>query len=76
MSLQASGEQLGQAVLRSVKDGRYPEDEEVLSADLTSSALQNLEELLSDARQEVEVRLEMEAPADLQYVDEYIVKHS
>ena len=50
-----SDARLDQAILKSVKDGLYPEDEEVLSAELPSSALESLEKLLQDARTEVEV---------------------
>ena len=50
-----SDERLEQAILKSVKDGLYPEEEAVLSAELPSSALGSLEELLQNARKEVEV---------------------
>ena len=46
---------LEQSLLKSVKDGLYPDSEEVLSAKLPSSALDSLEQLLRGAREEVEV---------------------
>ena len=55
MQPRSSNEKLNRAILESVENGLYPGDENVLSAELPSSALKSLEELLASARQEVEV---------------------
>ena len=52
-----SEEQSSRAVFQSVKDGTYPEDEQVISAELSSTALNNLSELLEQARTDVKVGL-------------------
>ena len=54
-SLPSDG-QFTQAVFDYVKDGAYPEDTNIVSAELPSSALQSLSELLEQARAEVKVR--------------------
>ena len=55
MPSQISGETLSQAVFQSVKDGSYPDDEQVIAAELPSSALESLAKLLEQARNEVKV---------------------
>ncbi|KZF24728.1 centromere/kinetochore protein Zw10 [Xylona heveae TC161] len=45
--------QLGQAVLESVRDGSYPDSEAVISAELPTSALPVIIDLLETARQDV-----------------------
>jgi hypothetical protein len=47
--------QLSDAVFFAVRDGTYPEDESVVSAELQSSALDRLQSLLDNAREEVKV---------------------
>ena len=56
MAAQLSDRQLSQAVYTSIKDGTYPEDDSVVSAELSSSALENLSQMLNSARDEVKVR--------------------
>ena len=51
-----SDEVLSQAIFNSINDGSYPEDEEVVTAELTPSALDRLADLLEQARAEVKVR--------------------
>jgi hypothetical protein len=46
---------LTDAVFSSVDDGTYPENEKVISAELPTSALNNLSELLEQARIDVKV---------------------
>lgn len=48
-------EELGQAILKSAKDGLYPASEDVISADVSASALPISLQLLRDAREEVKV---------------------
>ena len=55
MPPQISDDQLGHALLQSVKDGSYPEDETIISAELPSSALAGLSELIEVARADVKV---------------------
>ena len=55
MPPQLSDQQLSEAVYHAVQDGTYPEDEAVVSAELPSSAFDNLQALLEKARAEVKV---------------------
>ena len=48
---------LRQAVFESITESTYPEDENVISADLSSSALQGLSESLERARADVKVSI-------------------
>lgn len=45
----------GQALLDSIQNGSYPESEEVISADLPSTAIPDILKLLKQAREDVEV---------------------
>lgn len=45
----------GQALLDSIQNGSYPESEEVISADLPSTAIPDILELLKQARKDVKV---------------------
>ena len=56
MPSQISHDAFGQALLHSIQDGGYPEAEEVVSAELPSSALPMVLELLTQARVDVKVR--------------------
>jgi len=47
--------QLSDAVFQAVKNGTYPEDEAVVSAELPASAFDELQALLERARDEVKV---------------------
>ena len=47
--------QFSDAVFQAVKDGTYPEDEAVVSAELPASAFNELQVLLEQARDEVKV---------------------
>ena len=46
---------LSEAVFKSITESSYPEDEHVVSAELSSPALQSLSELLEQARVDVKV---------------------
>lgn len=50
-------QQYAQTVLEHVQNGVYPEDEEVISAELPSSALPTVSKLIDQAREELKVRL-------------------
>ncbi|KAL9121668.1 MAG: hypothetical protein Q9187_001782, partial [Circinaria calcarea] len=53
MPSRSSGDYLSNAILQSVEDGRYPEDEGVISAELLPPALTGLLDLLEQARADV-----------------------
>ena len=55
MTSPRSDDVFGQALLQSVRDGTYPEGEEVISAELPSSALPVVVDLLEQARSDVKV---------------------
>ena len=55
MSSFVSDEVLAQVLFASINDGSYPDDEEVVAAELRPSALDRLAELLEQARTEVKV---------------------
>ena len=48
---------ISDALLISTRDGTYPESEEVLTTDLSASALQPSLQLISEAKQQIEVRV-------------------
>lgn len=56
MPSRSSDDHLSNAILQSVEDGLYPEDEDIVSAKLPPSALTSLSELLEQARADVKVR--------------------
>ena len=74
MPSQISDDAFGQALLHSIQDGSYPEAEEVISAELPSSALPVILELLGQARVDVKVRSGPEYQTDL--ADHCILKAS
>lgn len=47
---------ISDALLISTLDGTYPESEEVLTTDLSASALRPSLQLISEAKQQIEVR--------------------
>lgn len=47
--------QLGEAILNAAQNGRYPESEDIISADFPPSAFPQALELLKGAREEVKV---------------------
>lgn len=53
----SSPHQLGAAVLDVVQTGAYPDEEEVVAAELHSPALTVALQLLGEAREEVKVRV-------------------
>jgi hypothetical protein len=55
MQSQISNEQLGEAVLKSVQYGVFPDSEEVISADVTASALPVVLGVLDGARDDLKV---------------------
>jgi hypothetical protein len=58
MPAQASDEQLGNALLQSVEHGAFPQDEQVASAAVPSSALPKLLEVVSQAREDTKVTMQ------------------
>lgn len=57
MSSQPTALQLAEAVLNSVRSGQYPDSEEIISAEVTPPVFSVALELLSNARDDVKVRL-------------------
>lgn len=55
MPSQISHREYAQAVLDSVRSGAFPESEEVISADLPSSAVPTVLKLIDEARNDVKV---------------------
>jgi centromere/kinetochore protein ZW10 len=55
MSSQVSAEKLGDAILQSVEHGAFPQDEDVSSASVPSSALPQLLELVDNAKEATKV---------------------
>ena len=62
-----SDARISDALLISTRDGTYPEAEEVLTTDLSASALRPSLQLINDAKQQIEVRV---AP---QLLDEFLL---
>lgn len=56
MDSQASPEKIGSAILQSVEHGAFPQDEDVASAAVPSSALPKLLEIVDKAKEEAKVR--------------------
>lgn len=56
MPPQISDRQYGQAVLNSVQSGTYPENEEIVAAEISPSALPTILKLVDQAREDVKVR--------------------
>ena len=54
-----SDTQISQALLQSLKDGTYPESEDIVSADLAASAFSTELQFIQDARDEVKVCYDM-----------------
>lgn len=52
---QTSDEHLGEVLLRAIRDGEPPDDEQVVSTELSSSTIDSLSRLLERARAEVKV---------------------
>jgi protein transport protein DSL1/ZW10 len=52
-----SEDRLSRALLQSLKDGTYPDSEEIVSAELPASALSTELQFIRDAREEVKVSL-------------------
>jgi protein transport protein DSL1/ZW10 len=55
MPTKMSPQSLGEALVQSVKDGSFPQSEDVASAPLTSDTIPNLLEVLRKARDEHKV---------------------
>jgi centromere/kinetochore protein ZW10 len=56
MSSQIPEEKLGDAILQSVEHGAFPQDEDVASASVPSSALPKLIEIVGKAKEDTKVR--------------------
>lgn len=57
MASSISGEQFGEAILAAVENGAYPENEDIIAAELPSSAFPALLSRLQASRREIEVIL-------------------
>jgi centromere/kinetochore protein ZW10 len=55
MSSQVSAEKLGDAILQQVEHGGFPQDEDVASASVPSSALPKLLEIVGKAKEDTKV---------------------
>lgn len=55
MAQQVSEEKLGSAILQSIEHGAFPQEEDVASATVPSSALPKLRELLLKAKEDTKV---------------------
>lgn len=60
MAAAISDREVGDAVGASIRDGTYPEQEAVVTAELSAGALENMSQMLKQAREEVKVS----APVD------------
>ena len=60
MPSRVSVEETSQAIFHSVEDGTFPEDEQIISAELSSTALNSLSELLEQARADVKVGIQID----------------
>lgn len=60
MAAAISDREVGDAVCASIRDGTYPEQEAVVTAELSAGALENMSQMLKQAREEVKVS----APVD------------
>ena len=58
---------LTDAVFKSITEASYPEDENIVSAELSSSVLQGLSVLLEQARADVKVSCPSYGPQDFSY---------
>jgi centromere/kinetochore protein ZW10 len=56
MSSQVSAEKLGDAILQSIEHGAFPQDEDVSSASVPSSALLQLLEIVDKAKEATKAR--------------------
>ena len=61
MPSNSSDQQYGQALLDSVRNGSYPESEDVISAELPPTAIPGILKLLKQAREDVKVRTMLDA---------------
>ena len=61
MSSQVTADKLGDAVLQSVEYGAFPQDEDVASASVPSTALPKLLEVVGKAREDTKVRANIQA---------------
>ena len=57
MPSQVSDDVLSRAVFQSITEGTHPDDEKIVSSELTSQAVDSLSKLLEEAREEVKVCL-------------------
>jgi centromere/kinetochore protein ZW10 len=56
--VQVSAEKLGDAILQSVEHGAFPQDEDVASASVPSTALPQLLEVVGKAKEDTKVGVE------------------
>lgn len=74
MTTQVSDRQLSEAVCSSIKDGTYPEDDAYISAELSAGALENLSQMLNQARDEVKSSIRELSRLNAEDVDGWIVE--
>lgn len=56
MTSQVSPDKIGSAILQSVEHGAFPQDEDVASASVSSSALPKLLDIVGKAKEDAKVR--------------------
>ena len=74
MPSKAQDAELSQAVFRAIQEGSYPEDEQIVAAELPSSALNSLSELLEQAR--ADVKVSFCAPSNNISVADYVLRQA
>jgi centromere/kinetochore protein ZW10 len=63
MSSQVSAEKLGYAILQSVEHGAFPQDDDVASASVPSTALPKLLEVVGKAKEDTKVDRRNRSPS-------------
>jgi centromere/kinetochore protein ZW10 len=63
MSSQVSAEKLGDAILQSIEHGAFPQDDDVASASVPSTALPKLLEVVGKAKEDTKVGRRNRSPS-------------
>jgi centromere/kinetochore protein ZW10 len=63
MSSQVSAEKLGDAILQSIEHGAFPQDDDVASASVPSTALPKLLEVVGKAKEDTKVDRRNRSPS-------------
>jgi protein transport protein DSL1/ZW10 len=74
MAARISDRQLSEAVCSTITDGAYPEDEAVISAELSSGSLEHLSQMLNQAREEVKSSIRELSRLNAEDVDGWITE--